>query len=119
LLWHRWGNAQAHITPQRATLEPLATTMANASANSSGRYKESPQISNGDMIVDVQKSMGYTPGGETQDTHVGPGAPDVNDILQGLGTDGLASGASSASGYMPTCVPVATFQALIDETCCV
>ena len=53
-----------------------------------GRYKERPQISGGDMIVDVETSMGLPPGEKHQ---IHPTHSTRNNVQQGLGADGLAS----------------------------
>ena len=50
----------------------------------------------------INRETGYVkapaPGEEPPDTPDEPDVPDANDILQGLGTHGLPSGSSSASG---------------------
>jgi hypothetical protein len=60
---HGVGNAQSHIALQRATLEPVAITVAGFSAKSSrGAIRTPLEISGGDIVADLGKSMGPTPG---------------------------------------------------------
>jgi hypothetical protein len=72
--------------------------MAMALADSSRAFKEAPRVLGGDIVADLEKSMGKLggiPGVETPAASDGPDVLDGGDGVDGLGVNWVASGSSS------------------------